>query len=186
MSKRPASQNSGLRLRQGNQGEFAPTLRVGSGLAEKLPCPAAAAVLQSPLTVLGQFEPNAEMHFWPARGASAELAFRGAGAMQRLSNGLLTPSPGFCMTWVWICVVATPPPLAIRLLRAQTVTLHPHHLPELVEQFGFGVGDDERSLCWERLGGHNSTKFQPNGTKCQQNASPAGPPYAPFWLPNTC
>lgn len=30
-------------------------------------------MVQSNLTVLGQIEPNAEMHFWPGRGASAEL-----------------------------------------------------------------------------------------------------------------
>jgi hypothetical protein len=59
-------------------------------------------------------------------------------------------------------------------------------LPQLVEQLGFGVGDDERSLCRERFRGHNGGKPQQNLRKRNQNLTVAGRCYAALWPPNIC
>jgi len=40
-------------------------------------------------------------------------------------------------------------PLTVGFLRPQTVMFDPEHLPQLQEQRGLGVGNDERSLCRE-------------------------------------
>lgn len=62
----------------------------------------------------------------------------------------------------------------------------PQDPAQLVEQLGFGVGADERSLCRERFRGHNGGKRQQNRRKRNQNLTVAGRCYAALWPPNIC
>ena len=77
-------------------------------------------------------------------------------------------------------------PLPIRLLRAQAVVFNPHDLPQLIHQFGLGVGTNKRSLCRERFRGHNFTICNNHRQKRNKNRTMAGRQDPAFWLPNIC
>ena len=77
-------------------------------------------------------------------------------------------------------------PLTVSLLRPQTVVFDPHHLPQLIQQLGLRVGNDERSLCRERFRGHNFTICNNHRQKRNKNLIVAGQQYPAFWLPNIC
>ena len=80
----------------------------------------------------------------------------------------------------------SPRPLHVRLLRAQAVVLDAQHLPQLIQQFGFGVRDHERSLSRKGFSTHTPIKYNKDGINLNQNPAAATPCYTPFSLPNTC
>ena len=79
-----------------------------------------------------------------------------------------------------------PRPQPIRFLGAQGIVFDPENFAQLVEQFGLGVGDDERSLCRARLRRHNRRIGLQNRAKGNQNPAAPLPTKAAFSLPNTC
>ena len=79
-----------------------------------------------------------------------------------------------------------PDPLHISLLGAQAVMFDTQDFAKLVEEFGFGIGNDERSLWREHFGRHNGRKCNNDSSERNQNLAMAGRCYAAFWLPNIC
>ena len=79
-----------------------------------------------------------------------------------------------------------PPPRPSHRLRAQTRMLYPPHLPQLIQQLGFGVGDHERSLGRERFWDHHFTIGNHHRHQRNPNQTVAGRQYPAFSLPNIC
>jgi hypothetical protein len=67
-----------------------------------------------------------------------------------------------------------------------TGMLHPQNLPQWIQQFGLGMGDDQRSLCREHFRRHKLKIGNNHRQKRNQNLTVAGLCYTPFRLPNTC
>jgi|GEM_PF-6050091 len=77
-------------------------------------------------------------------------------------------------------------PLRVSPLRPETVVFHPQNLAQLIQQFGFWIGNHERSLCWERFQSPNHTIFNKGRKKRNQNLSDTQKAYARVWCPNNC
>jgi hypothetical protein len=74
----------------------------------------------------------------------------------------------------------------IGLLRPERVMFYAQDFADLVEQFGFGIGNDERRLCRPALIGHRSINSNNTKAKRNQNLFIACRGYAAFPAANTC
>ena len=76
-------------------------------------------------------------------------------------------------------------PLHVSLLGAQRIMFQPQHLAQLIEQFGLGIGNDERSLCRTRVEIHSPPKLNKHSLERNQNPAMARRGSAAFSPPNT-
>jgi hypothetical protein len=79
-----------------------------------------------------------------------------------------------------------PRPHHVGFLGAQRVMFDPQNLAQLVEQLGFGVGNDERSLCRTGFGRHDLPKCNRGRGIRKKNLPVAGQEYTAFPLPTSC
>ena len=79
-----------------------------------------------------------------------------------------------------------PHPKDVGFLGTQGVVFDAEDFAQLVEQFGLGVGNNERSLCRTHFRGHNVQKCNRGRQIRNKNLFVARRGYTAFSLPNTC
>src|SRR6185369_9769785 len=77
-------------------------------------------------------------------------------------------------------------PKHISRLCPQRVVFYAQNLPDLVQQFGLAIGQNERSLCRNHLQGHSLSICQQNRLKSNQNPSLSVRRYTAKTPYNTC